>query len=116
MVETRGSASEEPAARTFNEAAGTASPRGMDPESFTYEEKESYVRFAPFMGMRSCQLEPRSEMPWTSTTGRDHACMMVTVRVADFGRAAPPSRGGGALVRAAGENFAREGVKMVIFH
>ena len=39
-----------------------ASPRGMDPESFTYEEKESYVRFAPFMGMRSCALEPRSEM------------------------------------------------------
>ena len=31
----------------------------MDPESFTYEEKESYVRFAPFMGMRSCALEPR---------------------------------------------------------
>ena len=29
------------------------------PESFTYEEKESYVRFAPFMGMRSCALEPR---------------------------------------------------------
>ena len=57
--------------------------------------------------------------PWTATTGPDHAChdacMMVTVRVADFGRAAPPSRGGGALVRAAGENFAREGVKMVIF-
>ena len=25
---------------------------------------------------------------------RPHACMMVTVRVADFGRAAPPSRGG----------------------
>ena len=48
--------------RRFNEAAGTASPRGMDPESFTYEEKESYVRFAPFMGMRSCALEPRSEM------------------------------------------------------
>ena len=62
VVEPRGSASEEPAARTFNEAAGTASPRGMDPESFTYEEKESYVRFAPFMGMRSCALEPRSEM------------------------------------------------------
>ena len=62
MVEPRGSASEEPAARTFNEAAGTASPRGMDPESFTYEEKESYVRFAPFMGMRSWTLEPRSEM------------------------------------------------------
>ena len=41
--------------------------------------------------------------------------MMVTVRVADFGRAAPPSRGEGALVRAAGENFARERVKMVIF-
>ena len=39
-----------------------ALPRGMDPESFTYEEKESYVRFAPFMGMRSCALEPRSEM------------------------------------------------------
>ena len=33
-----------------------------NPESFTYEEKESYVRFAPFMGMRSCALEPRSEM------------------------------------------------------
>ena len=47
---------------TLNEAAGTASPRGMDPESFTYEEKESYVRFAPFMGMRSWTLEPRSEM------------------------------------------------------
>ena len=26
-----------------------------------------------------------------------------------------PAGGGGALVRAAGENFAREGVKMVIF-
>ena len=35
--------------------------------------------------------------PWTSTTGPDHACMMVTVRVADFGRAAPPSRGGEVL-------------------
>ena len=41
---------------------GTVSRRGMDPESFTYAEKESYVRFAPFMGMRSCALEPRSEM------------------------------------------------------
>ena len=32
--------------------------------------------------------------PWTSTTMLDHAWMMVTVRVADSGRAAPPSRGG----------------------
>ena len=39
-----------------------ALPRGMDPESFTYEEKESCVRFAPFMVRRSCALEPRSEM------------------------------------------------------
>ena len=65
MVEPRGSASEEPAARTFKEAAGTVSVGRhveLDPESFTYAEKESYVRFAPFMGMRSCALEPRSEM------------------------------------------------------
>ena len=62
MVEPRGSASEEPAARTFKEAAGTVATWAWNPESFTYAEKESYVRFAPFMGMRSWTLEPRSEM------------------------------------------------------
>ena len=70
MVGARGgaerhSASEESAARTFKEAAGTVSVGrhvAWNPESFTYAEKESYVRFAPFMGMRSCALEPRSEM------------------------------------------------------
>ena len=41
-----------------------------------------------------CRTSRARPSPWTSTTGRDHACMMVTVRVADFGRAAPPSRGG----------------------
>ena len=61
-MEPRGSASEEPAARTFKEAAGTVATWAWNPESFTYAEKESYVRFAPFMGMRSCALEPRSEM------------------------------------------------------
>ena len=53
-------------------------------------------------------------VPGTSTTMPDHACMMVTVRVADSGRAAPPSRRGGLIMRAAGENFARGGVKMAI--
>ena len=43
-----------------------------------------------------------------------NAGMMVTVRVADSGRAAPPSRRGGVIMRAAGENFARGGVKMAI--
>ena len=69
MVGARGGAErqreQEAAAHAHLKERGTcrlASPRGMDPESFTYEEKESYVRFAPFMGMRSCALEPRSEM------------------------------------------------------
>ena len=53
---------QEAAAQAHLKERGTVSRRGMDPESFTYEEKESYVRFAPFMGMRSCALEPRSEM------------------------------------------------------
>ena len=47
--------------------------------------------------------------PGTSTGGPNHACMMVAVRVADFGcgGAAPPPGGGGAApctARAAG-NF-----------
>ena len=46
----------------IQEAAGTVSAGRHVDESFTYAEKESYVRFAPFMGMRSCTLEPRSEM------------------------------------------------------
>ena len=46
----------------IQEAAGTVSAGRHVDESFTYAEKESYVRFAPFMGMRSCALEPRSEM------------------------------------------------------
>ena len=66
MVGVRGGAErqreQEAAAQAHLKERGTVSRRGMDPESFTYEEKESYVRFAPFMGMRSCALEPRSEM------------------------------------------------------
>ena len=46
----------------IQEAAGTLSAGRHVDESFTYAEKESYVRFAPFMGMRSCVLGPRSEM------------------------------------------------------
>ena len=50
-----------------------------------------------------------TRLPWTSTGGPNHACMMVAVRVADFGcgGAAPPPGGGGAApctARAAG-NF-----------
>ena len=37
----------------IKEAAGTVATWAWNPESFTYAEKESYVRFAPFMGMRS---------------------------------------------------------------
>ena len=43
---------------------------------------------------RACQVYPvcRVLIPWTSTGGPNHACMMVAVRVADFGcgGAAPP--------------------------
>ena len=49
----------------------------------------------PFLQIRYfCQIRyfkrnvERRENPWTSTTDPDHACMMATVRVADFGRAA----------------------------
>ena len=57
----------------IQEAAGTVSAGRHVDESFTYAEKESYVRFAPFMGMRSCALEPRSEMQGQGViTARSH--------------------------------------------
>ena len=61
--------------RSCRESCRLASPRGMDPESFTYEEKESYVRFAPFMVRRSCALEPRSEMQGCGFVGRVRSAM-----------------------------------------
>ena len=54
------------------------------------------------------ELKTRRSGPWTSTEGPNHACMMVAVRVADFGcgGAAPPPPGGGGAApctaRAAG--------------